>query len=291
DAGNGTAGPVAPKLFRQLGCEVVELYCDLDGRFPHHLPDPSEMANLCDLISAVKQHQADLGFAYDGDGDRVAMVTDQGEILSGDLLVAVIAGELLKQRSGTVVLDLLSSQAAIDLIERQGGTVRMAPTGYTRVMEAMRRTGALIGGEASGHIFFGDELFDFDDGVFASAKALEAISGAGEGVSGLFAGVPKYYSDPEVKLACSDEHKFAVMDRIRRHFSQRFELIDLDGLRIRFDDGWASIRASHTTPNIAVVAEAASPESLEEIKGRVMDEVAACCAEEISSGVLEFRHG
>jgi phosphomannomutase/phosphoglucomutase len=289
DAGNGAAGPVAPELFRQLGCEVVELYCDLDGRFPHHLPDPSEEENLRDLASAVKEQQADLGFAYDGDGDRVAMVSDTGDILSGELMVALIAGEILKRRSGTVVLDLLSSQAAIDVIERNGGTVWMAPTGYTRVMEAMRRSGAMIGGEASGHIFFRDDLFDFDDGVFASAKALEAVSNIGRRPSDLAADFPKYHSVPEVKLPCSDEHKFAIMDSIRQHFTQRFELIDLDGLRVQFDGGWASIRASHTTPNIAVVAEAESRQRLGEIRDAVMEELANCCAVEIASGLLGFR--
>lgn len=291
DAGNGAAGPVAPEVFRQLGCEVIELYCDLDGRFPHHLPDPSEEQNLRDLVSGVKEHEADLGFAYDGDGDRVAMVSDRGEILSGDLIVALIAGEILERRAGNVVLDLLSSQASIDVVESHGGTIWMAPTGYTRVMEAMNRSGALIGGEASGHIFFGDDLFDFDDGVFASAKALAVLSGTGRRLSELVAEIPRYYSDPEIKLPCPDEHKFSVMDRIRRHFERRFELIDLDGLRIQFEHGWASIRASHTTPKLAVVAEAKSPEKLEEIKRSVMTELAACCADEIASGVLGFYEG
>ncbi|HJX37258.1 MAG TPA: phosphomannomutase/phosphoglucomutase, partial [Anaerolineae bacterium] len=290
DAGNGAAGLVAPELFRQLGCDVIELYCDLDGRFPRHLPDPSEEANLQDLVAAVKREHADLGFAYDGDGDRVAMVTDSGEILAGDLVVALIAGEILKRESGTVVFDLLSSQALIDVIERQGGVAWMAPTGYTRVMEAMRNSGALIGGEASGHIFFRDDLFDFDDGVFASAKALEVLSSTGRKLSELAAEIPRYYAAPEVKLPCADEHKFAVLDRIRQHFTKLFEMVDLDGLRIQFDGGWASIRASHTTPNIAVVAEASSPERLEEIKGGVMEELAACCADEISSGLLGFQY-
>ena len=289
DAGNGAAGMVAPGLFRQLGCEVVELYCDLNGRFPHHLPDPSEEANLQDLVAAVKKEGADLGFAYDGDGDRVAMVTDSGEILAGDLVLALIAGEMLKREPGTVVFDLLSSQALIDVIERQGGVAWMAPTGYTRVMEAMKSSGALIGGEASGHIFFRDDLFDFDDGLFASAKALEVVSRTGRRLSELAAEIPRYYAAPEIKLPCADEHKFAVLDRIREHFGQFFQMVDLDGLRIQFDGGWASVRASHTTPNIAVVAEASSPERLEQIRGRVMDELAICCAQEISAGLLGFR--
>jgi phosphomannomutase/phosphoglucomutase len=291
DAGNGAAGQVAPQLFRQLGCEVIELYCEIDGRFPHHLPDPSDEENLRDLVAAVEEHEADIGLAYDGDGDRLGAVTDDGETLTGDLIVAVIAAEMLKRERGTVVFDLLSSRTLRDVIEKQGGVPQMAPTGYTRVMAEVKRTGALIGGEASGHIFFNDDLFDFDDGVFASAKLLEAVSTSGCTLSQLVADLPRYESIPEVKLACADDHKFAVMERIRDHFGRRFELVDLDGLRIEFEDGWASVRASHTSPNIALVFEGRTPEALEEIKTSIMGEVAECCAEEISSGILGFEGG
>lgn len=289
DAGNGTAGLVAPELFRQLGCEVKELYCDPDGRFPHHLPDPSEEENLRDLAVAVKENQADVGIAYDGDGDRLGLVSDRGEMLFGDLIVALLADEMLKREPGTVVFDLLSSRALIDVIERRGGVPRMAPTGYTRVMEEMRRSKALVGGEASGHIFFQDDLFDFDDGIFASAKVLEALSSAGQKLSNMFAQIPHYCSAPEVKLPCADEHKFAVMERISTRFAQSFEFVDLDGLRIEFDYGWASVRASHTTPNIALVFEARTPERLAEIKRLIMTELVECCADEISSGVLKIE--
>jgi phosphomannomutase/phosphoglucomutase len=286
DAGNGAAGLVAPELFRQLGCEVTELYCGIDGRFPHHLPDPSEEKNLHDLVTAVKEHQADAGFAYDGDGDRLGLVTNEGEVLSGDLILALMAGEVLKRQTGTVVFDLLSSRSLIDVIHRHGGIPVMAPTGYTRVMAEVKRTGALMGGEASGHIFLNDELFDSDDGIFASAKVLEALSGSRRKLSELAADIPRYCSGPEVKLPCSDEHKFMVMDRIREHFRERFEVVDLDGLRIEFEQGWASVRASHTTPNVALVFEAQTPESLAEIKTSIMREITVCCAGEISAGVL-----
>jgi phosphomannomutase/phosphoglucomutase len=289
DAGNGTAGTVAPDLFRRLGCEVIELYCDLNGSFPNHPPDPSDQENMQDLVAAVIDQQADLGLGYDGDGDRLGLVTDRGGILSGDFIVALIAGEMLKREPGTVVLDLLSSQAAKDIIEREGGHVRLAPTGYTRVMAEVKRSGALIGGEASGHIFFGDDVFDFDDGVFASAKLLEALSREGRNLSELAAEIPRYHSVPEIKLPCADEHKFAVMDRVREHFADRFETLDLDGLRLEFGDGWASVRASHTTPNIALVFEAQTPSRLDEISALVRGELAVCCAEEISVGILEFE--
>lgn len=288
DAGNGTTGVVAPDLFRQLGCEVRELYCEPDGTFPHHLPDPSEERNMRGLAAEVVECQADLGIAYDGDGDRLGLVSDKGEILFGDLIVALIADELLKRDAGTVVFDLLSSRALVDVIESAGGTPRMAPTGYTRVMKEVKRSKALLGGEASGHIFFQDELFDFDDGVFASAKVLEALSSSGRSLSSMMAGIPRYHSVPEVKLPCADEHKFAVMDRIRSGFAQRFQFADLDGLRIDFKDGWASVRASHTTPNIALVFEARTPERLDEIKELVMTELVECCGDEISAGVLKL---
>jgi phosphomannomutase/phosphoglucomutase len=291
DAGNGAAGLVAPELFRQLGCEVVELYCEVDGRFPHHLPDPNEEENLHDLVAAVKGHQADVGFAYDGDGDRLGLVTDEGEVLSGDLILALIAGEALKRQKGAVVFDLLSSRSLIDVIQKHGGIPVMAPTGYTRVLAEVKRTGALMGGEASGHIFLNDELFDFDDGIFASAKVLEALSGSGRRLSELAAEIPRYCSGPEVKLPCSDEHKFIVMARIREHFRNRFELVDLDGLRIEFEHGWASVRASHTTPNVALVFEARTPEILHEIRTSVMRELTECCAGEISAGILGFEAG
>jgi phosphomannomutase/phosphoglucomutase len=157
------------------------------------------------------------------------------------------------------------------------------------VMEEMRRSKALVGGEASGHIFFQDDLFDFDDGIFASAKVLEALSSAGQKLSNMFAQIPHYYSAPEVKLPCADEHKFAVMQRISTRFAQSFEFVDLDGLRIEFDDGWASVRASHTTPNVALVFEARTPERLGEIKRLIMTELVECCADEISSGVLKIE--
>ncbi len=289
DAGNGTTGLVAPELFRRLGCQVRELYCDVDGGFPHHLPDPSDEENMRDLAVTVQEHGADLGIAYDGDGDRVAVVSDGGQILHGDRIVAVMANELLKDEPGIVVFDLLSSRALTDVIEKGGGVPRMAPTGYTRVMEEVKRSNALLGGEASGHIFFRDDVFDFDDGVFASAKLLEALSRAGGKLSDILADMPSYCSAPEIKLPCDDEHKFAVMDRIRECFGKRFEFVDLDGLRIDFEDGWASVRASHTTPNIALVFEARTPERLEEIKGLIIQELAECCADEISSGVLDFQ--
>jgi phosphomannomutase/phosphoglucomutase len=289
DAGNGVTALVAPELFRQLGCKVIELYCELDGRFPHHLPDPSEKENLHDLVAAVQEHHADVGFAYDGDGDRLGLVTDSGETLSGDLILALIAGEMLSEKQGTVVFDLLSSRALADVVERHGGSPRMAPTGYTRVMEAVKESGALVGGEASGHIFFNDELFDFDDGIFASAKLLEVASRSQRRLSELAADIPRYYSGPEVKLPCADEHKFAVMERIRGYFADRYELVDLDGLRIEFDNGWASVRASHTTPNIALVFEGRTREIHDHIKTSIVNELARCCAEEISSGVLGFE--
>ncbi len=288
DAGNGTAGLVAPELFRRLGCGVVELYCDLDGRFPHHLPDPSEANNMRDLAHAVLEHKADLGFGYDGDADRLGLVTGEGEILSGDLIVALIAGEMLKHEQGTVVFDMLSSRALIDVIEAGGGVPHMAPTGYTRVMGEVKRSRALVGGEASGHIFFGDELFDFDDGIFASVKLLEAVSRSGCSVSELRSEIPRYCSAPEVRLPCADEYKFAVMDRVRQHFDQRYELVDLDGLRIELEGGWASVRASHTSPSIGVVFEAETPQRLEEVKILLKHELAECCAGEISSGILAF---
>ncbi len=289
DAGNGTTGLVAPALFRRLGCEVYELYCDLDGGFPNHLPDPSEEQNMRDLCTAVKKHRADAGIAYDGDGDRLGLVSDKGEILHGDLILALIAREMLKAEGGTVVFDLLSSRALIDVIEKGGGMPRMAPTGYTRVMEQVKACDALVGGEASGHIFFRDDLFDFDDGIFASGKILEALSSAGQTLSEALAQIPRYYSGPEIKLPCADEDKFAVMDSIRSCFSRSFEFVDLDGLRIDFEDGWASVRASHTTPNIALVFEARTPERLEEIKGLLMTELLECCADEISTGILSLQ--
>jgi phosphomannomutase len=280
---------LAPDLFRRLGCEVTELYCDLDGQFPHHLPDPSETRNMQDLVAAVREHQADLGFAYDGDGDRLGLVTDSGEILSGDLIVALIAGQMLKREKGVVVFDLLSSRSLVDVIEDAGGVPRMAPTGYTRVMAEVKQSQALVGGEASGHIFFGDDLFDFDDGIFASAKVLEAVSKAGRKPSELAAEIPRYCSAPEVKLPCADERKFEVMDRLREHFGQRFPLVDLDGLRLELEDGWASVRASHTTPSIGVVFEARTSQRLDEVKALIRDEIAECCANEIASGVLGFE--
>jgi phosphomannomutase/phosphoglucomutase len=275
DAGNGTTGPIATPLLRELGCDVVELYCEPDGNFPHHLPDPTVEENLVDLSRKVREEKAEVGIGYDGDGDRVGAVDERGNILWGDQILTVFAREALKKRSpAPIVLDVKCSQSLIDTIKRYGGIPVMWRTGYPHIQSKMREISAPVGGEMSGHMYFADNYFGYDDGIFASCRLLEIIShDKEEGVSHLLSDVPTYPSTPEIRTECSEADKFKIVEDVKEFFSRGYETIDIDGVRIIFDDGWALIRASNTQPLLVLRFEAKTQKRLEEIKNLVRDKL------------------
>lgn len=268
DCGNGTAGAFAPEIFRAWGCDVTPLYCDPDPSFPHHHPDPVAPENLIDLIRAVREQRADVGIGLDGDGDRIGVVDDQGTILWGDLLMALFWREVLAAHPGTVALvEVKCSQALIDEIRRLGGRPEFTRTGHSLIKARMREVGAVFAGELSGHMFFADEYFGFDDAVYAAGRLLRILSRTGRRLSSLAAEIPRYYATPEIRVACPDDRKFEIVDALTREFRSRYQVIDVDGARIVFPHGWALVRASNTQPVLVVRAEGTTPEALERAKG------------------------
>jgi len=267
DCGNGTAGAFAPDVFRGWGCEVVPLYCEPDPSFPHHHPDPVAPENLTDLIRAVREHHADAGIGLDGDGDRIGVVDDRGEILWGDLLMALFWREILAAHPGAVALvEVKCSQALIDEIRRLGGRPEFTRTGHSLIKARMREVGAVFAGEMSGHMFFADEYYGYDDAVYAAGRLLRMLARAGRPLSSLAAEIPRYHATPETRVACPDDRKFAVVEALTREFRSKYEVIDVDGARIVFPDGWALVRASNTQPVLVVRAEGTTPEALARAK-------------------------
>lgn len=267
DAGNGVAGVVAPRLLRDLGVDVIELYCELDATFPHHLPDPQMPENVVDLRERVLAEGADLGLAYDGDADRIGAVDEQGRQLSADLLMVLFARQVLAEHAGaTVIFDVKCTQFLADDIRARGGHPQMWKTGHSLIKERMRQVGALLAGEQSGHIFFNDRWPGFDDGIYASCRLLEIAAASHQPFSALLADAPLLHTSPEVRVGCPDDRKFAIVSAVRDLFAERFEVIDIDGARVSFGDGWGLVRASNTGPVLTLRFEARSPERLREIE-------------------------
>jgi phosphomannomutase/phosphoglucomutase len=268
DAGNGVAGPVAVSAFEALGCEVTPLYCDVDGTFPNHHPDPTVPGNLADLVAKVKEKGADFGVAYDGDGDRLGAVDERGEILFGDQLLMIFARDVLKDHPGAAIIgEVKCSQVMYEDIARHGGRPIMWKTGHSLIKKKMRDEKALLAGEMSGHLFFADRYFGYDDGIYASLRLAEIISSGDRPLSAFLGDVPETFSTPEIRMECTDEKKFAVAEEARKWFSERFETIEVDGVRVVFDDGWGLIRASNTQPVLVLRFEASTRERMAEIRG------------------------
>jgi phosphomannomutase/phosphoglucomutase len=279
DPGNGTVGAVAPKLLRDLGCEVVELYCDLDGNFPNHHPDPTVSENLRDLVSQVKATGADLGIGYDGDGDRIGVVDNQGNIIWGDQLMIIFSRELLKESSGaSIISEVKASQNLYNDIEKHGGRAIMWKTGHSLIKDKMKEVGAKLAGEMSGHIFFADRYFGYDDAIYASCRLLEILSRTGKEVEELLSDVPRVFNTPEIRVDCPEERKFKVVEKLKAYFREKHEVIDVDGVRVLFGDGWGLVRASNTQAMLVLRFEANTPERLQEIRAMVeskLEEVAS----------------
>jgi phosphomannomutase/phosphoglucomutase len=270
DAGNGTGGVVGVPIMRELGCRVKALYCEMDGRFPHHHPDPTVEKNLKDLIATVTRMGADLGIGYDGDADRIGVIDEEGRIIWGDKLMIIFARAIIEEhRGGTFIGEVKCSQTLYDEIERLGGKAIMWKTGHSLIKDKMKKEKALLGGEMSGHMFFADRYFGFDDAIYASCRLLEIMGKSGKKVSELLEGIPQTYATPEIRVDCPDDIKFRIVEQAKEHFRQRYPVIDIDGMRVRFPDGWGLLRASNTQPALVLRFEATSQGRLEEIRGMI----------------------
>lgn len=270
DAGSGVAGPVAPPIFRRLGCEVWEIACIPDGNFPIHHPDPTVAENLEMLIRKVKDEHADLGVAYDGDADRIGVIDEKGNILWGDELLILFARDLLKLHPGAVIIsEVKCSQRLFDQITLNGGVPIMWKAGHSLLKAKMKETHALLAGEMSGHMFFADRYFGYDDAIYASVRLLELLARIGQPLSSLLADLPKAFSTAEIRVECPDEQKFSITERTKEYFRLHYPIIDVDGVRIQFPEGWGLIRASNTQPALVLRFEAKSAEKLNEYRALV----------------------
>jgi phosphomannomutase/phosphoglucomutase len=270
DAGNGTAALVAPDLIRSLGCEVSELFCTPDGTFPNHHPDPTVAENLKDLIDTVTREKAQVGLAFDGDSDRLGVVDEKGEILWGDQLLLIFARDILKRRKkGTVIFEVKCSKILQDEIQKLGGTPIMWKAGHSLIKGKMKETGAVVAGEMSGHLFFADEYYGYDDAIYAAARLLRILSESKIPLSEFLKDVPKTYTTPEIRVDCPDESKFLVVEAIKEYYRKTYPIIDVDGVRVDFGDGWGLVRASNTQPSLVLRFEADTPGRLKEIRDDV----------------------
>jgi phosphomannomutase/phosphoglucomutase len=273
DGGSGTAGIVAPDLVRALGCEVTELYCEPDSSYPGHFPDPTIPANLEELITVVRERGLDVGLSYDGDSDRIGVVDNRGNILWGDQLLMIYAREILSRGPASIIFEVKCSQNLETDIRDHGGKPIMWKTGHSLIKEKMKLEEAALGGEMSGHIFFADEYFGFDDAVYASLRLLRIVAASEVPLSEMLNDVPPTSSTPEIRLVCPDERKFEVVSKIASRLRGKYEVIDIDGVRVKYDDGWALLRASNTQPVLVARFEALSPERLEEIREEMFTEL------------------
>jgi len=271
DAGNGTGGLVAPKIMRTLGAEVFELYCEPDGRFPNHHPDPTVEKYLTDLIAKVKEVKAHVGVGYDGDADRIGAIDEDGNIIWGDKLMIIFSRDILRDNPGAKIIgEVKCSQTLYDDIAAHGGTPIMWKTGHSLIKEKLKNEHALLAGEMSGHLFFAHRYFGYDDAIYASLRLLEIIKKAGAPYStkALLQDVPHTISTPEIRFDCPDEIKFTIAEKAQQAFNE-YPSITIDGIRIQFDDGWALIRASNTQPVLVLRFEAQSEKRLAEIRSFV----------------------
>ncbi|MCW5956440.1 MAG: phosphomannomutase/phosphoglucomutase [Pyrinomonadaceae bacterium] len=267
DAGNGMGSVTAVPIYNRLGVELVELFTEPDSTFPNHHPDPTVTENLQDTIRAVHEHKADVGIAFDGDGDRIGIIDETGRIIWGDELMILLSRTVLAERpASTIIAEVKCSQNLFNDIEKHGGTAIMERAGHSIIKSRMKETGAVLAGEMSGHIFFADRFYGFDDAAYAGARLLEILSKTDKKLSELFDGIPETYSTPELRVDCPDETKFEVVAKVAQHFSQTNKVITIDGARIIFDHGWGLVRASNTQAILVLRFEAVSQEHLDAIK-------------------------
>ncbi len=270
DGGNGTAGITCPQILRRFGCETHELYMDPDGDFPNHHPDPTVEENLSDIKRKVVEAGLDVGLAFDGDADRIGIVDERGNSISGDMLLLVYSLDLLETNPGaTIIGDVKCSGNLFSKIREAGGTPIMWKTGHSVIKDKMKKEGAELGGEMSGHIFFKHRFFGYDDALYAGLRFLEILSKTGKKASELLSGLPETFTTPEIRIDCPDEIKFQVTEAVKRKLREQNEVIDIDGVRVEHPDGWGLLRASNTQPALVLRFEAQTESKLAEIKETV----------------------
>ncbi|WP_343728694.1 phosphomannomutase/phosphoglucomutase [Duganella sp.] len=277
DCGNGVAGAFAGDLYRGMGCEVIELFCEVDGNFPNHHPDPAHPENLQDLIRCLQETDAEIGLAFDGDGDRLGLVTKDGQIIYPDRQMMLFAGDVLSRNPGAEILyDVKCTRHLAPYIEKAGGKPLMYKTGHSLVKAKLKETGSPLGGEMSGHIFFKDRWYGFDDGLYAGARMLEILTKE-KNPSALLNALPQSDSTPELHLHLKEGENFALMDKLRADatFPGNERIITIDGLRVEYADGFGLARSSNTTPVIVMRFEAETPAALERIQGQFRDVILA----------------
>ncbi|UTW43275.1 phosphomannomutase/phosphoglucomutase [bacterium SCSIO 12844] len=273
DAGNGVAGSIVPQLLETLGVEVVKLYCDVDGNFPNHHPDPSRPENLQDLIDRVQKERADVGLAFDGDGDRLGVVTSSGKIIDPDRQLMLYALSVLREMPGAKILyDVKCTKNLAPFVKAHGGKPIMYKTGHALIKRQMKLLDAALAGEMSGHIFFNDRWFGFDDALYVAARLLETVSNEDQSIDQLFEAIPETVNTPEIMVKVSDHKKFDLVKQLQASalviFSNATDIITIDGVRVEFEDGWGLVRASNTTPCLSLRFEAESKKALIDIQNR-----------------------
>ena len=284
DCGNAAAAVVAPQIFQALGIDLKELYCDVDGTFPNHHPDPTVKENLNDLIELMHTDNYDVGVAFDGDADRVGVVDETGEIIWADQLMSLFLPEVIEP-GGEILFDVKCSQALEESIIRLGGKPVMWKTGHSLIKQKMAELNCKFGGEMSGHLFFADDYFGYDDGIYVAARLVQLLSRSKKTLSDLRSELPVYYSTPEMRLACkSDEEKFRIAREAKSYFTKKYNCITIDGVRINFGDGWGLVRSSNTQPVIVCRFEANSPERMKEMKTLVLAKLRSFGELEVDNG-------
>jgi phosphomannomutase/phosphoglucomutase len=274
DAGNGAGGPVAVEIYKRLGFEVFPLFCEPDGRFPNHHPDPTIPENLEAMISKVRDVSADLGIAFDGDADRIGVVDREGNIIWGDQLMIIFSRDMLSRHAGAKIIgEVKCSKVLYDDIEKHGGKGIMWKAGHSLIKSKMKEEGALLGGEMSGHIFFAERYFGFDDAIYAGARLLEILSRNEKTLKELLADVPKMANTPEIRIDCPDDRKFDIVAELAEEFKKDYDVIDVDGARVLFEAGWGLIRSSNTQPVLVLRFEATDEKRLEEIRQIFMEKL------------------
>ncbi len=275
DCGNGAASLVAPALFKRLNLSPIGLFDQPDGTFPNHHPDPTMPENLVDLRKCILAEGLELGIAYDGDADRIGVLDEKGEVLWGDRLLMLYGRDLLQRHPGSgIIFDVKCSQTLIDEITARGGKPILWKTGHSLIKEKMRESGAQLAGEMSGHVFFAENWYGFDDALFATLRLLEIVSRSEASLSSHLADVPTLIATPEIRVDCPDEVKFAVVDKVKKHFSRDYEVNDIDGARVTFSDGWGLVRASNTQPALVLRAEASNEALTRKYLKRLEDAIA-----------------
>jgi phosphomannomutase/phosphoglucomutase len=270
DAGNGTGGPVMHRILERINVDATEMYFEMDGRFPNHHPDPTVPENLRALIDKVRETKADLGIAFDGDTDRIGAVDDQGTVVWGDQLMIIYGREILTRKPGaTFIGEVKCSQLMYDDLKARGGNPIMWKTGHSLIKAKMQETGAELAGEMSGHMFFADRYYGFDDALYSACRLLEIVSNSGHPLSAQLADMPKTVTTPEIRFDCPDELKFAVVSRAMAELRAKHKTLDVDGVRVIFPEGWGLVRASNTQPVLVMRFEATTPELLQEYRREV----------------------